>query len=209
MVRDQRDRAGVVGGAVVQQHGLGDPVEVPRARTARCRSRGSSAGRAELRGERGRRRPVARAASSGRSCRGTASSPRRRRRAPVTSPGLATRALSVTPPPIDRPSIATRSGSTSFSPLERLHRVDRVAGVAEPGLPAQRRRRVGPGVAAVVGVQHHEPGPREVVLLARQPLAGDVDRRLDVAVVEHHRGERAPCRRAPAGSRTPAGSPLG
>ena len=33
-----------------------------------------------------------------------------------------------------------------------------------------------------------EPGPGEVVLLAGQPLAGDVDRRLDVAVVEHHGG---------------------
>ena len=45
-------------------------------------------------------------------------------------------------------------------------------------------------MAAVVGVQHHEPGPGQRVLLAGQALAGDVDRRLDVAVVEHDPRER-------------------
>ena len=45
-------------------------------------------------------------------------------------------------------------------------------------------------MAAVVGVQHDEPGPRQRVLLAGQPLAGHVDRRLDVAVVEHDARER-------------------
>ena len=46
-------------------------------------------------------------------------------------------------------------------------------------------------MAAVVGVQHHEAGPGQRVLLAGQALAGHVDLRLDVAVVEHDARERA------------------
>ena len=108
-----------------------------------------------------------------------------------TSPGWVTSAFMVTPPPIERPSIASRSASTYGSCLQRLDGVDGVAGVAEPGLAVDRRHRVGGGVAAVVGVQHDEPGPGQRVLLAGQALAGDVVRRVDVAVVEHDPRERA------------------
>ncbi len=108
-----------------------------------------------------------------------------------TRPGFATSALRVTPPPIERPSIAIRSGSTYGSRRRARDGVDRVLGVAEPGLAVEVGGWVGAGVAAVVGVQHREPGPGQPVLLAGQPLAGDVDRRLDVAVVEDDARERA------------------
>ena len=45
------------------------------------------------------------------------------------------------------------------------------------------------GVPAVVVVQDDESGTREVVALSAHPLAGGVDGRLDVTVVEHHGGE--------------------
>ena len=73
--------------------------------------------------------------------------------------------------------------------LERQHGVDRVARVAEAGLALHVGRRARRGVTAVVGVQDGEAGPCQVVLLPRQSLARDVAGRVDVAVVEHDAGE--------------------
>ena len=100
-----------------------------------------------------------------------------------TSPGCTVSTLSITPPPIERPSSPTRSPverGPARTP-DREHRVDDVLGVAQPQADLGARV-VGRRVAAVVRVQDRVAVPRQIVLLAQQSLAVDVDRGVDVTV---------------------------
>ena len=73
-----------------------------------------------------------------------------------------------------------------------LDRVDHVGAVPQPHPDLEQRVIVRLGVVAVVHVQGDVPAGGQVPALAGHPLAAHVDRRVDVAVRQHHCREGTP-----------------